>query len=167
MVREWDRAPDINAPLARPENAADRGSYGGDDIETFTLSDRLVYGPVVLAFIPGVYSGLCTDELCAMRDWYDDLADLDAQVFAVSADTPWSQLAFIQEYDLNFPLVSGFNSPVIEDYGVRVDEGPLAGIASRSLFVIDEEQSVTYRWDAEPRELPDLADVKSALEAAR
>jgi peroxiredoxin len=167
MVREWDRAPDIDAPLARPENAAGRGSYGGDDVEGFTLSDRLVYGPVVLAFIPGVYSGLCTDELCEMRDWYDGLADLDAQVFAVSADTPWSQLAFIQEYDLNFPLVSGFNSSVIEDYGVRVEEGPLAGIAGRSLFVIDEEQSVTYRWDAGPGELPDLTDVEAALEATR
>jgi peroxiredoxin len=167
MVREWDRAPDIHAPLARPENAAGRGSYSGDDVETFTLSDRLVYGPVVLAFIPGVYSGLCTDELCEMRDWHDSLAELDAQVVGVSADTPWSQLAFIDEYDLNFPLVSGFNSDVIEDYGVRVEEGDLAGIASRSLFVIDEEGSVTYRWDAEPGELPDLEDVKSALEAAR
>lgn len=167
MVREWDRAPDIHAPLARPENAAGRGSYSGDDVETFTLSDRLVYGPVVLAFIPGVYSGLCTDELCEMRDWHDSLAELDAQVVGVSADTPWSQLAFIDEYDLNFPLVSGFNSDVIEDYGVRVEEGDLAGIASRSLFVIDEEGSVTYRWDADPGELPDLEDVKSALEAAR
>lgn len=167
MVREWDRAPDIHAPLARPENAAGRGSYSGDDVETFTLSDRLVYGPVVLAFVPGVYSGLCTDELCEMRDWHDSLSELDAQVVGVSADTPWSQLAFIDEYDLNFPLVSGFNSDVIEDYGVRVEEGDLAGIASRSLFVIDEEGSVTYRWDAEPGELPDLEDVKSALEAAR
>ena len=167
MVKEWDHAPDVNAPLARPENAAGRGEYSGDDVESFTLSDRLMYGPVVLAFFPGVYSGLCTEELCQMRDWYDDLAELDAQVFGVSADTPWSQLAFIEEYDLNFPLVSGFNNDVIEDYGVRVEDGLLAGIASRSLFVVDEEQSVTYRWDAEPGELPDLADVKSALEAAR
>ncbi len=167
MVREWDRAPDIHAPLARPENAAGRGSYSGDDVETFTLSDRLVYGPVVLAFVPGVYSGLCTDELCEMRDWHDSLAELDAQVVGVSADTPWSQLAFIDEYDLNFPLVSGFNSDVIEEYGVRVEEGDLAGIASRSLFVIDEEGSVTYRWDADPGELPDLENVRSALEAAR
>lgn len=167
MVKEWDRAPDINAALARPENAANRGSYGGDDVETFTLSDRLVYGPVVLAFVPGVYSGLCTDELCEMRDWYDGLGGLDAQAVGVSADTPWSQLAFIEEYDLTFPLVSGFNNTVIEDYGVRVEEGPLTGIASRSLFVVDEEQSVTYRWDAEPGELPDLGDVEAALEAAR
>jgi len=167
MVREWDHAPDINAPLARPENAAGRGSYSGDDVETFTLSDRLVYGPVVLAFFPGVYSGLCTDELCAMRDWHDGLADLDAQAFGVSADAPWSQLAFIEEYDLNFPLVSGFNNDVIEEYGVRSEGGLLEGIAKRSLFVIDEEQSVTYRWDAEPGELPDLEDVRSALEAAR
>ncbi|MFB6295732.1 MAG: redoxin domain-containing protein [Halobacteriales archaeon] len=167
MVREWDRAPDFTAPMARPENASGRGDYGGDDIESFTLSDRLVYGPVVLAFFPGVYSGTCTDELCAMRDWYADLADLDAQVFGVSADTPWSQLAFIEEYDLTFPLLSGFNNDAIEEYGVRSEGGLLSGTADRSLFVVDEEQSVAYRWDAEPGELPDLGEVKSALEATR
>lgn len=167
MVKEWDRAPDFTAPMARPENAVGRGEYGGDDVESFTLSDRLVYGPVVLAFFPGVYSSTCTDELCAMRDWYADLADLDAQAFGVSADTSWSQLAFIEEYDLTFPLLSGFNNDVIEAYGVRVNEGLLSGIADRSLFVVDEEQSVTYRWDAEPGDLPDLEEVTSALEAAR
>jgi len=167
MVREWDHAPDVNAPLARPENAAARGEYSGDHVESFTLSDRLMYGPVVLAFFPGVYSGLCTEELCTIRDWYDDLADLDAQVFGVSADTPWSQLAFIDEYDLTFPLVSGFNNDVIDEYGVRSEGGLLEGIANRSLFVIDEEGSVTYRWDAEPGELPDLDEVRSAIEAAR
>jgi len=167
MVREWDRAPDFTAPMARPENAGGRGEYGGDDVESFTLSDRLVYGPVVLAFFPGVYSGTCTDELCEMRDWYADLSELDAQVFGVSADTPWSQLAFIEEYDLTFPLLSGFNNDVIAEYGVRVEEGLLSGIADRSLFVVDEEQSVTYRWDAEPGELPDLEEVKSAIEAAK
>jgi peroxiredoxin len=50
---------------------------------------------------------------------------------------------------------------------VRIEEGLLAGIAERSLFVIDEEQSVTYRWDAEPGELPDLTEVEAAIEAAR
>jgi hypothetical protein len=48
MVKEWDRAPDFTAPLARPANAGGRGEYSGDDVESFTLSDRLVYGPVVL-----------------------------------------------------------------------------------------------------------------------
>lgn len=167
MVTEWDHAPDINAPLARPANAADRGSYGGDDVESFTLSDRLVYGPVVLVFFPGVYTGTCTDELCEVRDWHDELEDLEAQVFGVSADTPWSQLAFIEEYDLNFPLVSAFNNDVIAEYDVRGGSGLLEGIATRSLFVIDEEQSVTYRWDSEEGELPNLEDVTAAIKAAR
>ncbi|MDY6818379.1 MAG: redoxin domain-containing protein [Halobacteriales archaeon] len=168
MVKEWDRAPDFTAPIARPEAAAGRrGEYTGEDVGSFTLSDRLVYGPVVLAFFPGVYSRTCTQELCDVRDWHDTLGDLDAQVYGVSADTPFSQLAFIDEYDLNFPLVSGFNTDVIAAYGVRNDEGQLAGIANRSMFVIDEEQTVTYRWEVhEPLTFPDLDEIEEAVESA-
>ncbi len=168
MVREWDHAPDFTVPMARPENAGDRGAYTGDHVESFTLSDRLVYGPVVLAFFPGVYSRTCTQELGDVRDWWTDLADLDAQVFGVSADTPWSQLAFIDEYDLNYPLLSGFNSDLIEDYDLRVDAGLLAGIAGRAVFVIDEEQSVVYRWVGDDlTTLPDLEEVEEAVHTAR
>lgn len=166
MVREWDRAPDVTAPLARPENANGRGEYTGDDVESFTLSDRLVYGPVVLAFFPGAWSGTCTTGVCEIRDWYADLESLDARVFGVSADTPWSQLAFIDEYDLNFPLVSAFTNDIIEAYDVRGGDGILEGIASRAVFVVDEEQSVTYRWDSKDGELPDLSEIESAVESA-
>ena len=168
MVREWDHAPDFTVPMARPENAGDRGAYTSDHVESFTLSDRLVYGPVVLAFFPGVYSRTCTQELCDVRDWWADLAELDAQVVGVSVDSPWSQLAFIDEYELNYPLLSGFNSDLIADYGLRVDRGLLEGIARRAVFVIDEEQSVVYRWVGEDaRTLPDLDEVEQAVKTAR
>lgn len=168
MVREWDHAPDFTVPMARPENAGNRGSYTSQDVESFTLSDRLVYGPVVLAFFPGVYSRTCTQELRDVREWRTELSDLDAQVFGVSVDTPWSQLAFIEEYELDYPLLSGFNSDVIADYGLRIDEGLLAGIAARGIFVIDTAQSVVYRWVGDDlTTLPDLDEVERAVQTAQ
>lgn len=168
MPREWDLAPDFTVPMARPENAGGRGTYTADDVESFTLSDRLVYGPVVLAFFPGVYSRTCTDELTAIGEWLDTGDGVEATLCGVSADTPWSQLAFLEEFDVPYPLLSGFNSDVIADYGVRREEGPLAGIANRAVFVIDEEQSVVYRWVVEePGVLPDFDEIADAVRTAR
>lgn len=168
MVSEWDRAPDVAAPMARPENANGRGEYTREDVDSFVLSDRLVYGPIVLAFFPGVYSRTCTRELCDLRDWWDDFGDLDAQVYGASADTPWSQLAFVDEYDLTFPLVSGFNNTMLEDYGVRTGDGLLEGIARRAVFVIDEEQTVVYRWTPDDSgAIPETGELRDAIATAR
>lgn len=167
MLEEGDTAPDFTAPMATPENAAGRGEYTTEDVASFTLSEALADGPVVLAFFPGAFSRTCTQEMCAFRDWRRDLGDLDARVFGVSADTPWTLLAFIAEYDLNYPLLSGFNNAVIEDYGMAVDEGLLAGIAGRAVFVIDADRRVTYRWAGDGlRELPDLDAVREAVAGA-
>lgn len=168
MVEEGDRAPAFTAPMVTPAAAAGRsGEYTGDDIESFSLDEALAVGPVVLAFFPGVFSRTCTQELCEFRDWRSDLGDIDAQVFGVSVDAPFPQLAFIDEYDLNYPLLSGFNNDVIERYGVRHDEGLLEGISHRSVFVVDPDGTVVYRWVVyEPQVFPDLDEIRAAVESA-
>lgn len=164
MVEEGDTAPTFTAAMAAPEHASGRGEYGPQEIEVFDLESALQEGPVVLAFFPGVYSGTCTQELCAFRDWRAEVGALDAQVVGVSADTPWSQLAFIDEYGLQYPLVSGFNNDVITDYDLRVPEGPLAGIAGRAVFVVDTDGTVAYKWtDEDPTVIPDVDEIEDAL----
>ena len=102
--------------------------------------------------------------MCAFRDWRADLGDLDARVFGASVDTPWALLAFIEEYGIDYPMLSGFNNSLIEEYGMTVDAGIVTGIAGRSVFVIDEDRTVRYRWEGEDlRTLPDLQAVESAL----
>lgn len=167
MVEEGDTAPDFTAPMVGPETADDPGEYTGDDITAFTLSDAIADGPVVLAFFPGVFSRTCTRELCQMRDWLPELGELNAQVYGVSVDSPWSQLAFINEYGLNFPLLSGFNNDVIAQFGVRRDDGLLAGIAARSVFVIAPDRRVVYKWVVyEPLVFPDFDEIEQAIEEA-
>ena len=168
MPQEGAPAPTFRAPMATPENAGDRGAYTAGHVEAFDLEEALAAGPVVLAFFPGVYSRTCTEELCQLRDWLSALGDLDASVYGVSADTPWSQLAFVDEYDLPYPLLSGFNTDLIADYGLRVEEGLLAGISHRGVFVVAPDGTVTYRWVVrEPQVFPDLAEVEAGIEAAR
>lgn len=167
MLTEGEQAPDFTVPMVTPEHAGNIGEYTSDDVASLTLSEALADGPVVLAFFPGAFTRTCTQEVCQMRDWLGDLGELDAKVYGVSADTPWSQLAFIHEYGLNFPLLSGFNNDIIADYGVRRDDGLLAGIADRAVFVIDPDQTVTYSWIVhEPLVLPDLPEIESAIATA-
>ena len=167
MLDVGDTAPDFTAAMASPKNAANAGEYTADDVESYTLSDALDDGPVVLAFFPGAFSRTCTQEMCGFRDWRSDLGTLDAQVYGVSADTPWSLLAFIQQYDLTYPLLSGFNNSVVEDYGMALEEGILAGLSGRAVFVVDTDRRVTYRWEGDGlRELPEMDAIEDALVGA-
>lgn len=165
MPTESDPAPRFSAPMATPEAAnGSSGEFTAEDVTTFDLEEALADGPVVLAFFPGVFSRTCTQELCSMRDWWTDLADLDAAVYGVSADTPFSQLAFIDEYDVNFPLLSGFNNDVIADYGLRREEGILEGVSERAVFVIAPDGEVVYRWVVyEPLVFPDTDEIEAAI----
>ena len=169
MLQQGDRAPAVTAPMATPEAAAatDSGEYTSDDVDSFDLAAALADGPVVLAFFPGVFSRTCTRELCEFRDWLPEVARLDARVYGVSVDPPWPQLAFLERYGLGFPLVSGFNNDLVEAFGVREEEGPLAGIAQRSVFVVAPDRTVAYAWRAtEPLTFPDLDAVEGAVAAA-
>lgn len=168
MIEAGDTAPAIEAPMATPAAAAGkRGEYTADDVEEFALADALAGGPVVLAFFPGVFSRTCTEELCRMGDWWDDLGGLPASVYGVSVDPPFPQLAFLDAYDVPIPLISGFNTGVVADYGVRREEGLLRGIAERAVFVIDPEGTVRYDWlVTEPQVFPDLEAIREAVAAA-
>lgn len=169
MISEGARAPPIEAAMATPDAAAgaERGSYTGDDVARFELGAALADGPVALAFFPGVFSRTCTRELCQLRDWIDELTGLDAAVYGVSADTPWSALAFIDEHGIGYPLVSGFNTDVIADYGLRRESGLLAGIADRAVVVVAPDRTVAYTWRAtEPLTFPDLDELEAAIERA-
>lgn len=170
MLTEGDSAPAFTVPMATPAAAAetDRGSYTGDDVAEFVLTDALEEGPVALAFFPGVYSRTCTQELCEFRDWLRDLEGIGGDVYGVSVDSPWSQLAFVDEYDLPYPLLSTFNTDVAREFGVRWDEGLLAGITVRTVFVVEdaEDPTVTYAWQASEEErLPDYDAIEAAVAA--
>lgn len=116
------------------------------DNEPVTLSEQLKKGPVVLAFLPGAFSGTCTAEMCTFRDNAAELNTLDATVIGVSVDTFFALKAFQTDQRITFPLLSDFNKQTIRDYGVfNEDMIGLKGIAKRAVFVLDRQGIVRHR----------------------
>jgi peroxiredoxin len=110
-----------------------------------TLSE-LKGKPVVLAFFPAAFSGVCQKELCTLRDSMSELNKAKAQVFGISTDTFFALKAFQDQQHLNFQLLSDYNKEVIRDYGVfNEDMIGLKGIAKRAVFVIDKDGVVRHR----------------------
>jgi len=139
------------------------------DREAVTLSDQVKKGPVVLAFVPAAFSGVCTKELCTFRDSMAELNKVNAQVFGVSVDTFFTLKAWQDAQKLNFPLLSDFNKTAIRDYGVfNEDMIGLKGIARRAVFVIDRNGVVRHREVLDDaRNEPDYMKINEALSALR
>ena len=112
--------------------------------EPVTLSSQKGH-PVVLAFFPAAFSGVCTKELCTFRDAMAKLNSAKAQVYGISVDTFFTLAAFKKDQNLNFPLLSDFNKDVIQAYGAfNPDMIGLKGIAKRATFVIDKDGIVRH-----------------------
>lgn len=139
MVNEGDQAPDFTVPLA--------GGDAYNDLEPFTLSDAIGDGPIVLAFYPAAFTSGCTTEMCAFRDSMSSYEELDAQVYGVSVDLPFAQNIWIQQHDLNFPMLSDWDHDVIHKYDVVYDGMyDMIEAAQRGLFIIDNDGTISYAW---------------------
>jgi peroxiredoxin len=115
-----------------------------DKREEVTLSSQKGH-PVVLAFFPAAFTGVCTKELCTFRDSMAKLNNAKAQVYGISVDTFFTLAAFKKDQNLNFPLLSDFNKDVIQAYGAfNPDMIGLKGIAKRATFVIDKDGVVRH-----------------------
>jgi peroxiredoxin len=131
--------------------AVDVGSKAPDftltnqDRQPVKLSEQRGH-PVVLAFFPAAFSGVCTKELCTFRDELARLNSAKAQVYGISVDTFFTLKAFQDAQGYNFPLLSDFNKATIKDYGVfNEDMIGLKGIAKRAVFVIDQDGVVRHK----------------------
>ena len=151
--------------------AADVGAKAPDftlpneDRQPVTLSEQVKNGPVVLAFVPAAFSGVCTKELCTFRDSLAELNKANATVLGISVDTFFTLKAWKDAQGLNFPLLSDFNKDVIRSYGVfNEDMIGLKGIAKRAVFVIDRNGVVRHREVLDDaRNEPDYSKVNAAL----
>lgn len=153
MVEEGDKAPDFTVPLA--------GGSAYDDVTEFTLSGALYTESIVLAFYPAAFTGGCTEEMCTFRDSMEAFNDLDAHLYGISVDLPFAQNIWIQEHGLSFPMLSDWNHDVSRKYDVVYnDMYGLIETAQRSVFVINAEGTVTYKWVRDGKN-PDFEDLVS------
>ena len=87
--------------------------------QTFTLSDALVAGPVVLFFYPAAMSRGCTKESCHFRDLAREFAAAGAQRVGISMDDPQRQAKFATANALDYPLLVDDGGQVAALYGVK------------------------------------------------
>jgi glutaredoxin-dependent peroxiredoxin len=120
---------------------------------------------VVLAFFPAAFTSVCTKELCHFRDHLAELNGLNAVVYGISTDTPFTLKEFASQQGYNFPLLSDYNKEVVQAYGVaNPDMLGLKNIAKRAVIVVDREGVVRYREvTPSPGDEPNYAAVKEAL----
>jgi peroxiredoxin len=136
------------------------------DLKAVSISDFSGKN-VVLAFYPAAFTGVCQKEMCTFRDALNDFASANTAVLGVSVDSPFANKEFAAKNGLNFPLLSDITREVIKQYDVVFND--LAGVkgftvAKRSVFVIDRQGVIRYKWVApEPKVEPNYAEVKAAV----
>lgn len=137
-------------------------SHLGEDV---TLSEQLKNGPVVLAFFPMAFTGVCTAEMCEFRDTLKEFEGLGTTVFGISVDTRFSLKAFAEQQNLNFSLLSDFNKEVAGSLGILYEDFlGMKGVAKRSVFVVKPDSTVAYKWVTDNAgDRPDLSEVREAL----
>jgi peroxiredoxin len=111
---------------------------------------------VTVMFYPFAFSGVCTGELCSVRDNLPTFESDDVQVLAVSCDPMFSLRAFAERDRLTFPLLSDFwpHGEVARSYGVFNEE---RGCADRSTFIVDKAGAL--RWTVH-NEMPQARDLQ-------
>ena len=131
-----------------------------------SLQDYQNDNNVVLLFFPLAFTGVCTAEMCSMRDNIADYQGLDAQILAVSVDSLFTLGKFKAEQNLNFPLLSDFNKDVSRAYGSLYEEFVLGmrGVSKRSAFIIDKEGTIRYAEVLDSAgDLPNFEAIKETL----
>ena len=122
---------------------------------------------IVLSFIVAASSPVCEVELCTFRDSWNEISNLGAQVIAISNDGPFANKAFAEKNNYNFPLLGDYKSQTIRDYDVLMPH--LLHVkdynaAKRSVFVIDENGTIVYKWVSEdPLKEPNYQEIIEVL----
>ena len=110
---------------------------------------------VVLYFYPKDDTPGCTVEACGLRDQYQKIRDLGAEVLGVSIDNTESHKQFTTKYNLPFQLVADTDKNITKTYGVYNEKW---NMAKRVTFLIDEQGRIlkvfdTVKPDQHPQEI--------------
>ncbi len=146
LVNPGDPAPEIDLPRV------DEDGVGRWVLSSFRGR------PVVLFFYPGDETAVCTKQLCAVRDRWDEYRQTGAEVVGINADPVEKHRRFIARHHFPFPLLADEDRVVARAYEMT---GPL-GIR-RGVVVIDSGGVIRYRKVVFPLFRPSDDEVLDAL----
>ncbi len=137
--------------------------------KTVNLAEMLGKEKVVLLFMPLAFSGVCTKEMCTMRDDWKKWEALGAKVFGVCPDSPFVTAKFRESENIPYPILSDFNRDVSKAWGgVHPDLKGMRDVPKRSAFVIDSTGTVAYAWVSEtPANEPPYEELAAAVKSAK
>ncbi|HVU18643.1 MAG TPA: redoxin domain-containing protein [Candidatus Didemnitutus sp.] len=148
------RAPDFTLKTKTP-----------DGLKDVKLSDAFGHSQTVLLFVPGAFTGTCTQEFCDITSGLEEYTRLGATVYGLSVDSPYALEVWAKMHKIGITLLSDLNKTVTRAYGVV--HPTFAGIyeaSARAAFVIGKDGIVKYAEQTPTtKDLPSFAAVKAAL----
>jgi glutaredoxin-dependent peroxiredoxin len=141
-----------------------------DGLKLVKLSDNFGKKNTLLLFFPMAFTGVCTAEMCETSAGLEVYKELNAQVYGISGDSPFSLEVWAQKEQINVPLLSDYDHVVTKSYGVAYDSFapdrglPMGGVPKRSAFIIDRSGVIQYVESSDnPRQLPNFEAIKAKL----
>jgi len=130
--------------------------------ETVTLSEFRGNKNVVVVFYPLSFSGICTGELCEIRDNFAKFERDEVELLAISVDSKFTQKAFADHEGYKFSVLADFwpHGAVAQEYGVFLAD---AGIANRATFVINKDGNLVAKFITAPGQARSLDEYERAL----
>ena len=145
-------------------------TLGADGPKLVKLSDQVGDGNVVLLFVPMAFTGVCTEEFCAVTSELSEYKNLNAKVLGISGDNPFAQQNWKEKEGIEVTLLSDYEHKVAEAYDVAYDSFlpeknlTMGGVPKRSAFIVDNEGTIQYAESSDnPGELPDFDAIKAKL----
>jgi peroxiredoxin len=124
---------------------------------------------LIVHFFPQAFTGVCTTQLCTVRDAIAMYKNDKADVVAISVDSVFTLGKFKEDQQLQFDLLSDFNKEVSTAYGALHEVFPafgMKGVSKRAAFVIDGHGTIQYAEVLEsPGDLPNFAAINETLSA--
>jgi peroxiredoxin len=122
---------------------------------------------LIIHFFPLAFTGVCTTQLCNVRDAISMYKNDTADVVAISIDSIFTLAKFKEEQNLQFDLLSDFNREASTAYESLHDVFPafaMERVAKRAAFVVDKDGIIQFAQVLEsPGDLPDFASINATL----
>lgn len=130
--------------------------------EEVTLSSFRGNKNVVIVFYPLSFSGICTGELCELRDNFAQFDNADVELLAISVDSKFVQKQFAEHEGYKFSVLADFwpHGAVAQSYDVFIAE---VGISNRATFVVNKAGELVAKFVTAPGQARSLDEYQRAL----
>ena len=138
------------------------------DSEKQPLTNETIAGKrTLILFFPAAFTGVCTKELCSVRDDLARYNNMNVNVIGVSTDTLFTLAKYKEEQGLNFTLGADYNKEMCAAFGASYDTFVfgMKGTARRAAFIVDTDGTIQYAEVLESAgDLPNFEAIHSTLE---